>query len=91
AMRTQQLSGLVLAADTTVALNGNILGKPQHAAQAFQMLQSLSNTTHEVHTAVAGAWLNNNGYITAAAQNTVQTSHVEFATLPETFLHAYID
>lgn len=89
AMRTQQISGLVLAADTTVALNGNILGKPQNAAQAFQMLHSLSNTTHEVHTAVAGAWLNNNGS-TTATKSTVHTSHVEFAILPETFIHAYI-
>jgi septum formation protein len=89
AMRAQQLSGLVLAADTTVALNGHILGKPQNASEAFQMLQSLSNTTHHVHTAVAGAWLQSNGS-TTARQNTVQTSHVEFATLPENFIQAYI-
>jgi septum formation protein len=90
AMRAQQLSGLVLAADTTVALNGTILGKPQTPAEASQMLQSLSNTTHEVHTAVAGAWLNKNGVVDAE-KNTVQTSHVEFASLPETFVQAYID
>ena len=89
AMREQEISGLVLAADTTVALNGNILGKPQNAAQALQMLQRLSNNTHEVHTAVAGAWLNKNGAVDAE-KNTVQTSHVEFALLPETFIHAYI-
>ena len=89
AMRAQQLSGLVLAADTTVALNGHILGKPQNTTEAFNMLSSLSNTTHEVHTAVAGAWLNANGS-TTAAKNTVQTSHVQFATLPETFIQAYI-
>jgi septum formation protein len=88
AMHAQKLSGLVLAADTTVALNGHILGKPQDAVEALQMLQSLSNTTHEVHTAVAGAWLNNRG--NTAAQNTVQTSLVEFAPLPETFIQAYI-
>ena len=89
AMRSQHLSGLVLAADTTVALNNTILGKPQDAAEAFQMLRSLSNTTHEVHTAVAGAWLNTHGTAPVTA-NTVQTSHVEFVTLPETFIHAYI-
>lgn len=89
AMCGQELSGLILAADTTVALNGNILGKPQNAAEALQMLQSLSNTTHEVHTAVAGAWLNKNGAVDAE-KKTVQTSHVEFALLPETFIHAYI-
>lgn len=90
AMRAQRLSGLVLAADTTVALNGHILGKPQNATEALAMLNSLSNTTHEVHTAVAGAWLDNKGS-TTATRSTVQTSHVEFTELPETFLHAYID
>ena len=89
AMRAQQLSGLVLAADTTVALNGIILGKPQHASEALTMLQSLSGTTHEVHTAVAGAWLHIDGS-TTATKSTVQTSHVEFAELPETFIQAYI-
>lgn len=85
----QSLSGLVLAADTTVALNGAILGKPQNAAEAFQMLRSLSGTTHEVHTAVAGAWLDDKG-TTQAMRSIVQTSQVEFATLPETFIQAYI-
>ncbi|VWX34268.1 dTTP/UTP pyrophosphatase [Limnobacter sp. 130] len=89
AMREQGLSGLVLAADTTVALHGVILGKPQGAAEAFDMLSSLSNTTHEVHTAVAGAWLNTHG-ATTTMTNTVQTSHVEFSTLPDTFIQAYI-
>lgn len=88
AMRAQRLSGLVLAADTTVALNGHILGKPQNATEALAMLNGLSNTTHEVHTAVAGAWLDNKGGTTA--QNAVQTSHVEFSKIPETFMHAYI-
>lgn len=89
AMREQGLSGLVLAADTTVALNGAILGKPHNAAEAFQMLHSLSGATHEVHTAVAGAWLDDKG-TTQATRSTVQTSQVAFATLPESFIHAYI-
>lgn len=44
-----------LCADTTVALDAAILGKPQDAAQAGQMLQALSGRTHEVLTAVAVA------------------------------------
>lgn len=43
----------VLAADTTVALRGQILGKPESSAQARQMLHLLSDTTHRVLTAVA--------------------------------------
>ncbi len=43
----------VLAADTTVALEGRIYGKPADAAEARAMLGCLSGRTHEVHTAVA--------------------------------------
>jgi len=41
---------LVIAADTTVALAGEILGKPRDAVEARQMLRALGGRTHEVHT-----------------------------------------
>ncbi|RZJ77088.1 MAG: septum formation protein Maf [Flavobacterium sp.] len=43
---------IVITADTIVALNGEILGKPKDFAQAQEMLQKLSGTTHEVYTGV---------------------------------------
>jgi septum formation protein len=43
----------VLAADTTVALEGEIFGKPGSLAEARTMLGRLSGRSHEVHTAVA--------------------------------------
>ena len=43
----------VLAADTTVALDGEILGKPENDADAVKMLQRLSGSKHAVHTSVA--------------------------------------
>jgi septum formation protein len=43
----------VLAADTTVALEGEIFGKPADPAEARAMLSRLAGRTHEVHTAVA--------------------------------------
>jgi len=43
----------VLAADTTVALEGEILGKPADLAEARVMLMRLAGRTHEVHTALA--------------------------------------
>jgi septum formation protein len=47
----QQYRGhLVLAADTIVALNGRILGKPQDASEAIQMLTLLSGNAHDVFT-----------------------------------------
>jgi septum formation protein len=45
----------VLAADTTVVVDGRILGKPADAADGERMLLALSGRTHEVLTAVAVA------------------------------------
>jgi septum formation protein len=42
----------VLAADTTVALEGEVFGKPTDAAESRAMLRRLAGRTHEVHTAV---------------------------------------
>ena len=38
---------LVIAADTVVALDGAVLGKPRDGAEAFAMLSSLAGTEHE--------------------------------------------
>lgn len=43
----------ILAADTVVICNGEILGKPVDREQARAFLQRLSGRTHEVRTAVA--------------------------------------
>jgi septum formation protein len=43
----------VLAADTVVVLDGEVLGKPENPLQAARFLRRLSGQTHEVRTAVA--------------------------------------
>jgi septum formation protein len=43
----------VLAADTAVVLDGDVLGKPATEAEAATMLERLSGRTHRVLTAVA--------------------------------------
>ena len=43
----------VLAADTTVVLDGRILGKPADEAECVAMLTALAGRSHEVLTAVA--------------------------------------
>jgi septum formation protein len=43
----------VVAADTTVVLDGRMLGKPADAAAATDMLSRLSGRSHDVFTAVA--------------------------------------
>lgn len=44
---------LVITADTTVDLGGEILGKPENEEEARDMLRRLSARTHRVHTGVA--------------------------------------
>lgn len=43
---------LVIGADTIVALEGRILGKPADAADAAKMLHALQGKTHQVYTGV---------------------------------------
>jgi septum formation protein len=44
---------VVIAADTTVDVDGEILGKPEDAADARRMLKRLSGRTHHCHSGVA--------------------------------------
>lgn len=46
---------LVIGADTLVALDGEMMGKPDDAPHAAAMLEKLSGKTHDVFTAVAFA------------------------------------
>ncbi len=46
---------LIIAADTVVALDGAVLGKPRDEAAAFAMLSSLSGREHQVYTGVTVA------------------------------------
>lgn len=52
-LRDQGESGLVLAADTVVALDDHLLGKPVDAAEARAMLAALRGRVHQVVTAVS--------------------------------------
>jgi len=44
---------VIIAADTTVELGGDVLGKPVNLVQAEEMLRALRGRTHQVHTAIA--------------------------------------
>ncbi len=49
----EKRSGLVLAADTTVVVDDQILGKPSGRGEALEMIQLLSNRSHWVFSGVA--------------------------------------
>ena len=42
---------ILMTADTVVALNGDVLGKPKDKQEAQEMLKALSGNTHQVYTA----------------------------------------
>lgn len=47
-----QSGDVVVGADTVVAIDGRILGKPRTREEAFAMLKSLQGRTHHVYTGV---------------------------------------
>ena len=55
AVQGRHLNATVLGADTSVVLDGMVLGKPGTEDEALSMLRRLSGRTHEVMTAVAVA------------------------------------
>jgi septum formation protein len=73
----------VLAADTTVVLDGGIIGKPESTDDAVRILAALSGREHEVITAVA-----------LARRDEVETrlsiSTVEFRPITETEIRRYV-
>ena len=73
----------VLCADTTVAVDAEILGKPADKADARRMLGLMSGRTHRVITAVAVAGA---GQRVAA----LNVSHVEFAPLTNAQIERYV-
>ena len=72
----------ILAADTTVTLDGEILGKPATKAEAIAMLERLSGRTHQVLTSVAV-------HHTNLIEQLTQVSQVRFATLSSASIKAY--
>ncbi len=73
----------VLAADTTVEIDGQVIGKPAHEADAVAILQRLSGRSHRVLTAVA---LSGNG----RTEHLVSISEVRFRTLDSGEIRRYV-
>lgn len=73
----------ILAADTTVSIDGLVLGKPADDADARAMLRLMSGRWHEVHTGLALA--TRHGIRTA-----LSTTRVQMALLTEEKITAYI-
>lgn len=74
----------VLGADTVVALEGKVLGKPKDEAEAREMLRALSGKTHEVYTGVCIVMPNGETVVDA------DCTKVIFEELSDEAISAYI-
>jgi len=52
---------VIIAADTIVVVDGDVLGKPRDEPHAAEMLRRLSGRDHTVITAVAAVWRGRTG------------------------------
>jgi len=73
----------VLGADTTVTIDGEILGKPEDEADALRMLRLLNGRPHEVLTGVALA-------TAAGVRSAVDTTRVWFSLMTDEDISWYV-
>jgi len=57
-VKNKNIEAIIIAADTVVEFKGKIIGKAKNKAQAFQILKSLINSSHNLLTGVAITELN---------------------------------
>ena len=74
---------LIISADTVVALDGKILGKPKDDDDARKMLRSMSGTTHHVYSGVAAVY---NGKTVSAYQKT----KIKFRNITDAEIERYL-
>lgn len=90
--------GIVIGADTTVVLDGEMFGKPYSADHAREMLGRLSGRTHEVITGVS-VWMillneteenGGDGKVSLAFRSFTESSFVAFKELSKEDINAYV-
>jgi septum formation protein len=83
AVQAKEPDAVILAADTAVVLDGQMLGKPSDEEEARRMLRALSNREHEVVTGFA-ILTKDAGHSSAAV------TRVQFRKLSESEIDDYI-
>lgn len=82
---------LIVGADTVVASEGKILGKPRDEEDALRILMSLSGKTHSVFTGVCGIYLDKDGkYIPEKSISLAEETFVTMYSFSEEDAKAYI-
>lgn len=81
---SQYKGEIIISADTVVAIDNMILGKPRSEAQAFEMLKRLSGRVHTVFTGVCVIFED------GSAENFAERTDVEFYPLSDKEIEDYI-
>ncbi len=90
--------GIIIGADTTVVLDGEMFGKPYSADHAREMLAKLSGRTHEVITGVS-VWMimlneseenGGDGNVSLGFRSFTESSFVTFKELTPEDINAYV-
>jgi septum formation protein len=91
--RTGGATVAVVAADTTVDVDGMVLEKPSDDDDARRMLRLLSGRTHLVHTGVTVSWspeARERGTETVVVETVVVETAVEFVVMTPSMIEWYI-
>ena len=78
-------SAVVLGADTVVAVENKILGKPSNREEALSMLKALRGRIHHVYTGITLCFPVNTTYIQA-----YERTEVSMAMVPDELLEWYV-
>lgn len=82
-VQASEPNAIVIGSDTSVVLAGRILGKPDSAEEAMDLLRALSGSTHQVMTAVAVASGN-------VCESRISITEVRFRPLSDVEIEAYV-
>lgn len=82
---TEFAGSLIIAADTVV-YQGRIYGKPHSREEAYEMIESFRNTSHQVMTGVSLLIAG-----TGARRSFCETTHVFCKDYSQEFIESYID
>jgi septum formation protein len=80
-------NALIVAADTLVSLDGNILGKPANVEDAGAMLQRLSGRRHQVYTGLVVLTADSGGHETRLVETDVWFRHLSAGEI-DVYLHS---
>lgn len=87
AINQKQEGRIVLGADTVVALDGEVMGKPASEEDAFEMISKLQNNVHQVYTGVSVSYWKEGGVV---SHTFYEETEVFVYPMTETEIREYI-